>query len=298
MHFKRWWLFVLYLICNPTAGNGRSAQIGKSISQKLKALHIAHMYEETQYPGHATLLATEAVRLNAATCVAIGGDGTTLEVARGLVNHDTALGIIPAGTGNDFIKTIHLPANESEALKAILNLPPKKTDVVKMNDRIFLNEAGAGFDVMVLEYALKAKKYCRGLLPYLYGVLCTIFHFGGVTLTYALDDDTPIEKRVLVIGIGNGRFIGGGIPITPEAVPDDGLLDVIIVSSMKKLRMLSVLPGLMRGNITKFKETEYHRVKKLSLKGDNLHMNIDGEIIPISEVHIAVLPGALNIHRP
>ena len=289
---------MIYVICNPTAGNGRSEKTGALIDKTLTGKNIEHEYLLTTAPGHATTLAAQAAQKGAEAVFAIGGDGTVLEVARGLLGTQTALGVIPAGTGNDFIKTIATPKDPLKALDAALQYSPRPTDAVRLNDRIFLNETGTGFDVMVLSYAAKAKKYCHGLLPYLYGVLCTIFHFSSVHVSYALDGGETVERDILVLGAGNGRYIGGGIPIAPDATPDDGLLDVVIVNGMKKTRMLSVLLPLLKGRILSFPETEFIRAKALTISGKGMRLNIDGEICPIERADISIMPGKLLVLRP
>ena len=289
---------MIHVICNPTAGNGKALKIGHDISDALQESKAEHLFFNTAYPGHATELARNAVLEGADTVISVGGDGTLREIVYGLYNTDTALGIIPAGTGNDFIKSLGTPKDVMAALDVILKCGPKKTDVVRLNDQIFVNESGAGFDVMVLDYAARAKKYCQGLLPYLYGVIRTIFHYKSVHIAYTLDDGPRLEKDILVVAVGNGRFIGGGIPISPTAVPDDGYLDAVIVGGMSRLRMLSVLPGLMKAKILTFKESEHVRIRKMTMEGKDLRVNIDGEIRPIDRLEIEILPGALLIRRP
>lgn len=289
---------MIYVICNPTAGNGRSEKTGALIDKTLTGRKIEHEYLLTAAPGHATTLAAQAAQKGAQAILAVGGDGTVLEVARGLLGTQTALGVIPAGTGNDFIKTIGTPKDPLKALDAALLYKPRPTDAVRLNDRIFLNETGTGFDVMVLSYAAKAKKYCHGLLPYLYGVLCTIFHYSHVHVSYALDGGETVERDILVLGAGNGRYIGGGIPIAPEATPDDGLLDVVVIKGMKKSRMLHVLPLLLKGKVLTFPETEFVRAKALTLSGKGMRLNIDGEICPIERADISIMPGKLLVLRP
>ncbi len=289
---------MIYVICNPVAGNGRGKKIGEQVQAELKKRGILHEFYLTESRDHATELAKKAAALGAEKVLAVGGDGTVLEVARGLIHTQTALCIIPGGTGNDFIKTIGIPKDPAAALEAALTNAPRKTDAVQLNDRLFLNEAGVGFDVSVLEYAQKAKKYCRGLLPYLYGVIRTIFSFSGIRLVCQLEEGETIEREILVLGVGNGRFIGGGIEIAPEAVPDDGLLDVVIVEKMKKPRMMQVLPLLLKGKILTFKETEWTRVKRLTFQGEHMSVNVDGEILPMDKAEISILPNALYVCRP
>ena len=288
----------LEIICNPIAGNGGARQTARQIEKTLSDRKVPFRLTYTDFPGHATELAQKAARDSAKTVAAVGGDGTLLEVATGLRHTETALGVIPAGTGNDFAKTVRIPKDTMAALDAMLALPARPTDTVRINERMFLNETGTGFDVMVLDYAEKAKRHVQGLLPYLYGVIRTIFHFQSVRLSLSVDGAPAEEKELLVLGAGNGRFIGGGIPIAPEAVPDDGLLDVVLVDRMSKCRMLSVLAGLLKGKILSFPETTFVRARKLVIEGKGLRVNIDGEILPMDRAEIEIDPASLLIHRP
>ena len=288
----------LQLICNPAAGNGLALETAGIIEEKLKERGIPYTMMKTERAGHATVLAAAAALKGYETVAAIGGDGTLLEVAAGLCNSRTALGVIPAGTGNDFVKTAGIPKDPLAALDLILNTPPLPTDTVRINNRIFLNETGTGFDVMVLDFAEKAKKRVQGLWPYLYGVIRTIFRFRSVRLTLSVDGGTPEDRELLVLAAGNGRYIGGGIPIAPDAVLDDGLLDVVLINRMNKLRMLRALGGLMKGKVLTFRETQFLRARKLSLRGEGLRINIDGEIISADWADIEVQPKSLLVYRP
>ena len=288
----------LHIICNPTSGNGTGKQVSSRILARLQDLGIDCVYRETCRPLEAIELARRSVDESAETLIVIGGDGTLHEAAQSLSGTGTALGIIPAGTGNDFIKTVHIPKDPLEALDMILNGSARPVDTVRINDRLFLNECGCGFDVMVLDHAENAKKHVKGLLPYLYGVLKTICHFKDISIVYSLDDGPLTEAGILVLAVGNGRFIGGGIPIAPNAVPDDGLLDVLIVSSMSRPRMLRALPGLLKGKIQTFPETVHHYARKLHLEGKALRINIDGEIITMDQADIEIAPSSLLVYRP
>jgi len=288
---------MIFVICNPAAGNGRGEKIGRQIEEALKHKGLPYQFQWTRRPDHATELAESARENGADTVLAIGGDGTAFEVARGLFNSNTALGIIPAGTGNDFVKTIGVPQDPLAALEHTLSHPPQKTDIGLFNDRTFLNEIGAGFDVMVLDYALKAKRYCRGLLPYLYGVLQTLFRFRAIPLTYTTEDGQTVTKDVFVIAVANGGVIGGGIVIAPDAKADDGLLDVVIVDNVKKWRLPARLIGLMQGKILSFPESHFARVRSISFSSPNMRLDADGEIISVDSVQARILPGALLIHR-
>ena len=288
---------MIYAICNPTAGSGRGRIIGEIIEKILIEKKLPHRMVTTEAPGHATELAMEACAMYADTVLAIGGDGTSLEVARGIIGQDIALGIIPAGTGNDFVKALGVPLSPVDALEYILSHPAKSTDVGEINGKVFLNEIGTGFDVSVLDYAAKAKKTFRGILPYLYGVIMTLFRFHSISLTYAIDGGESVTVDAFVVSAANGVKIGGGIPIAPQAKVDDGKLDVTIVGKIKKTKLISRLIGLMRGKILSFPETKYYRAKSISFTVPEMRVNIDGEIVREKTVTVRVLPGALRIHR-
>lgn len=287
---------MIYAICNPTAGHGRGKKIGMEIEKRLLAMHYPCHLEMTAGPGHATELAHAAACAGAETVLAIGGDGTAAEVARGLIGASTALGIIPAGTGNDFIKTLRLPRDPFQALDFVLNHKPRPTDVGQANDRLFLNEIGTGFDVMVLDYSMKAKRFCSGLLPYLYGVLQTMYRFRGIHLTYAADGGELITEDVFVIAVANGGTIGGGIVIAPDAQADDGLLDMVVVRQVRPRDLLSRLIGLMRGKILSFPETHFVRAKRVFFSADNMRVDVDGEVSDEKSMEVQILPKALLIH--
>lgn len=284
-------------ICNPTAGNGRGRKIGRQVEAALRQRGVPCRLTMTKGPGDATTLARGFAAEGAETVLAIGGDGTAFEAAQGLLGTETALGVIPAGTGNDFVKTIGVPLEPMAALERALQSAPQKTDVGQLNGRLFLNEIGTGFDVMVLTYAERAKRFCRGLLPYLYGVLQTLFRFRAIELTYQIDGGETRTAPVFVLAAANGGVIGGGIRIAPEAKADDGLLDIVVVDRIPKRHLIRRLIQLMQGKILSFPETHYCRAKSIVFSAPGMRVNVDGEIKAISRAEAAVLPQALWIRR-
>lgn len=287
---------MLHLIVNPTAGNGLAKKVGQMADEALTQQGVAHEVFWTEHPGHASELSRRSAELGVATVIAVGGDGTAFETAVGLMGSQTAMGIIPAGTGNDFVKALKTPTKWDQALQYILSTPARPVDVGTMNDTFFLNECGAGFDVMVLDYALEAKKLVRGLLPYLYGVIRAIFAYKPFQMRIELDDDIVLDGSFLVCSIANGRFIGGGIPISPEADVADGYFDVVVLDSVPRHKLFKYLPGLMGGKILSFDIAKHYRCKKCRLTSPNMRLNIDGEIWPMEKAEFACLEGALQIH--
>lgn len=295
---------MITLLVNPAAGNGRSKKVVISVSNWLKEHNIPFCVQVTSAPGDAKKIARAVSSAYNAEeqdlLISIGGDGTFLEVVQGAVGGEMPVASIPAGTGNDFLKSLKIPTDPIAALEHIMNAPVRRIDVGKLNGELFVNECGAGFDVMVLDYAEKAKKRVRGLLPYLWGVLCTIAKYHSVPMVIEADGKEIFNEDCLVVSVANGKFIGGGIPISPEADPTNGKLQLLIMRSCSRLRMVSYLPGLLNGKILKFKHTVTHQqVDTVTLRPadptKSLRVNTDGEISNVDRCEFSILPAALPV---
>lgn len=284
------------VIINPVAGNGHAKRIGEKVMEALRLRSIACKAYYTESPGHATQLAGDSAQRGTDTVLAVGGDGTAYEVASGLIHSKTALGLIPAGTGNDFIKSIGVPKSPLEALEHILSHPPRLLDMGRLNDKLFLNVCGTGFDVSVLEYSMKAKKLVRGMLPYLYGVIRTIFSFKPVAMRVVIDEETTLNGTFLQCSVANGRYIGGGIAISPTSLVNDGLLDVVVLRSIPNWKMFFYLPGLLMGRVHSFSITSHYRCSKVCIDAPGMHLNVDGEMLPIDKVSFSPVKDALWVH--
>ena len=287
---------MLTFIVNPAAGNGYALKIEKQVQAEMERRGIPCSFQHTTAPGHATQLATFAAKVDGCTgVIAIGGDGTAFEVACGLMNTGVPLGIIPAGTGNDFIKTVHISKKPMEALDFILTHPPRPVDVGGLNDRLFLNVCGTGFDVTVLDYTLAAKKYCRGILPYLIGLIRGIVHYKPVHLRFTADGHTE-ERDVLICSIANGRFFGGGIAICPEASADDGKLDLVVVEHRPRWKLPFYIPALLTGKVLQLPFATHKRCTSVEIYAQGMRLNMDGEVQNIDSAKFTILPGALSLY--
>lgn len=287
----------LHVIINTTAGNHRAAKTGSRILKRLDEKDVHYEVFYTEFPGHAEELARRSAEKQIDTVIAVGGDGTAFEAARGLMGSSTKLGIIPAGTGNDFIKSLHLPASPMQVLDFILDHPARPVDIGTINRKPFINVCGIGFDVSVLDYSINAKKYVRGMLPYLWGVIQTIIHYHSSNITLEVDGERLISGPILVCSVANGRFIGGGMPISPDSQVDDGYLDVVVVANVPRLRMIQYLPGLLGGKILTFKDTTSYKGRHIEIKStDAMRLNVDGEIFSYDNAVFEIQPGALHVY--
>ena len=286
---------MLTFIVNPAAGNGAALKTETRLKAEVERRGVAANFVHTDAPGHATQLAREAAAKEGCKgVIAVGGDGTCYEVACGLMGAQTPMGIIPAGTGNDFIKSVGIPKKPMQALELILRGEARPVDVGRMNERLFINVSGTGFDVTVLDYTLQAKKYVKGILPYLYGLVRAISHYKPVHVRFTVDGDTQ-ERDVLFCAVANGRYFGGGIPICPDAAPDDGAFDFIVVENRPRWMIPFYIPGLLMGKVLKFGITTHRKCQSLRLESKGMRLNMDGEVFPMDVAEYSMLPGELRL---
>lgn len=293
---------MITLIFNPAAGNGRSKKVADVLRARLEELQIPFRIFETEEPGHATALARQAAEdyQEGDFLLTVGGDGTFLETLQGALDGPLPLAAVAAGTGNDFLKSLGVPSDPREALDHILSAPVRAIDIGALNDGLFANECGAGFDVAVLDYAEKAKKRFHGLIPYLWGVLCAIFRYRPIPMEIIADGETVFSGDCLVFSVANGQYIGGGIHISPTADLQSGKLELIVLQNCPKARMVfRYLPGLLGGKILTFPDTVVHcradTVLARPLKDPSFRVNVDGEIQTMSDCAFAIRPSALSV---
>ncbi len=284
-------------IVNPAAGNGYSLEIMQKLEETMKAKGTEYRIYRTEGPGHGTEIAKKLADDDLVSAVvSVGGDGTAGEIAAGLTGTGKPMGIIPAGTGNDFIKSAGIPNDPDKALELILTGQARPTDTGTVNDQFFLNVSGTGFDVTVLDYAENEKKKHRGLTPYFLGLIKAIFHYQSIHLKITADGKEQ-EGQYLICSVANGRFIGGGIPICPKADIEDGKLDLVMIRNVHRWQIPFYLPGLMLSKDLKFRITKHFRASDILIEGSRLRINVDGDIKPMDSVGFRINPGSLMLIR-
>lgn len=284
------------LIVNPTAGNGKAAETAKILSAYLSEKGIAYHLTIPENSKQTTEAAAEAANDPSVTAViGIGGDGTNFDIACGIGSSGKPFGIIPSGTGNDFIKSVGIPKDPVDAMEFILTHKPRPVDIGMINERIFLNVCGTGFDVTVLDYAEKEKKKHSGLTPYLIGLIKAIAHYKPVDIELTVDGDT-VKRQCLICSVANGRWIGGGIPICPEAKPDDGYFDVVVIDDRPRWLIPFYLPGLLLGHDLKFRITKHLLARQVVIHSEGMRVNIDGEVLGMDHAEFRILPGDLMLY--
>jgi len=294
------------LICNPTAGRGRAGRLLPDVQALLGELGIKADVVLTRAAREATTLAAQAAQAGFPLIIAMGGDGTVQEVGEGIINSGAtttgangagAMGIVPVGTGNDFIKMLAIPPDWRAACTHIAKGKNRRVDVGCINGRVFLNNVGIGFDAQV---GIEAKKvrWLRGQAVYLAALARNmLLSYRTPTVRVHLDD-RQIEQSITLLTIGNGRCSGGGFWLTPHAQVDDGWLDICLVRGLSKAHMLALVPKAMQGTHTTAEPVQMTRARKITITSDDpLPVHADGEILYTDANHLVVelLPARLDV---
>lgn len=278
----------MLFIVNPLSGGS-----GKShICSRLEG--SGHKVVYTEYAGHAELLARES---SEQTVVAVGGDGTVNEVARGIIGSGKTLGIIPCGSGDGLALHLGISRHFDKALDTVLNGLPHPLDAGMINGRLFLSVCGVGFDAMVSERF--AKSGHRGLLSYIEQGLGLWREFQPEKYRITVDDRTW-ENNAALITVGNSSQWGNGARITPLADSSDGILDITVADMFTTLEMPALACLLMTGHLDKSHRIHCYRGKGVRIsRNSGGPAHADGDWFEAGkEIEIHVIPGALNVMVP
>lgn len=291
-----------FVVCNPVAGSGRA---GRLLEPLLAALRSGGdvIHATSDGPGDEARLARGAIEAGHDVVVALGGDGTWSNVAGAVLaaERPVQLGLVPGGTGSDLAKTLGIPANDVEACARIIRSGHTRAiDVGRVEDGHFLNIAGFGYDVAVLEDSWRVK-WLSGPPVYLYCAVRQLASYVGFPVELQADGEAPRCRELLMLIVANCRVFGGGFQIAPEADPADGRLDVMAFDNVGLLRRVGLMLGLLRGTHARSASVEATRTAKLRLRfASPPAYEVDGEWRRAagSELEIGIVPRALKVLVP
>jgi YegS/Rv2252/BmrU family lipid kinase len=292
-------------LLNPLAGNGKF-QFG--LKEKIEAMaekeNLDYMVHVTTDIGNAREI-TEHFRPNEdARFYAIGGDGTLNEVVNGVLNRKGRgeIGVIPCGTGDDFIRLF--PSKEP-----FLNLEKQirgksiPIDAIHTDYIDGINMCNIGIDAETASDVHRFSRYMPGSFAYSVSLINRLTHKIGIDMTLTIDDQIKLKDRFMLVSLGNGCAYGGGYFAAPKAKADDGLLEITAVRPLTRLRIAALIKGYKAG--THLDDPSYapyivyHQGKKVHLQMEDLsRFCIDGEIIEVKEITIEILPKAINFIVP
>lgn len=274
----------LLFIVNPVAGKGRGKKAIPIIEKKMIDNNISYEIIMTSKPLEATKLAMENVH-SFETIIAVGGDGTVNEVAQGLIKSKKGrLGIIPCGTGNDFVRALNIDLSLEKSLDIIIEGRTKAIDVGRVNGHYFINISSIGFDTHTVIETNKIKKSINGIWAYIIGVLITLIKYKKENADLIIDNK-EYKRRLLLLAVGNGNTYGGGMKLLPMAQIDDGYFHICVVRDVSNLKLLFLFPSIFKGTHLKHsKYVEIFKANKLIYKNKKrIELNIDGEILDVNE---------------
>jgi diacylglycerol kinase (ATP) len=284
------------IIANPAARRGNSRLLISRTLELLAKRGVSYDLEFTTGPKEAGMIARAACR-DHDVIVAIGGDGTVNEVVQGMVFSDTPLGIIPGGSGNDFIRSLQIPNRLEQAMDILLAGRTRRIDVGKINDTYFANNIGFGFDAAVNITSYSMGSSTGGLSLYLRALVKTLGKYRPVQLTITMNGRT-IDQEAFLLSIGNGTTCGGGFKLTPHAKLDDQLLDVTLLKPLPLASLLWHFPKVFLGTIDRVSYASLERTTGLTVTSRGpVPIHVDGEIFPGAETsyQVSTVPRALTV---
>ena len=265
----------------------------------------------TRAPGDATTIARDTLREGADTIIAVGGDGTIHEVANGFVEggapirSDARLGILPCGSGSDFIRTLGLPADAAGAIERLAHGASEPIDLGKATysspsgsreSRYYVNSASVGLSGAVLATLATYPEAFSNSIGYMLASVSTMATYRPERMAVTADDtEYPTEPLMMAV-VGNGRYFGGGMHVLPRAKLDDGLLDVLLLRDRPFWELLVHFPRLYAGTHLDLDMVRWSPAKRARIEGTGL-VEIDGEQPGRGPVDFEILPGAIRIIR-
>jgi diacylglycerol kinase (ATP) len=285
------------IIINPASGVGNKQREEEMIRAHLDMERCHYRIVYTERPFHATEIGRQAARDKVDMVVAVGGDGSLNEVAKGIVGSNTALGIIPAGSGNGLAHHLQIPFRINKAIEVINQCKIKKIDTIRINGELCISIAGVGFDALVAKEYEKAKK--RGFQTYFKIILKEYVNYKPKKYRITVDGE-KYKERALFVSFANSNQFGYNASIAPHAEVDDGLIDVCIIRKVPLARVVFLANLMFLKKIDQSNEITILKGKEISLsRKKGKIVNIDGEHVKLQkDLIIKVDPLSLNVIVP
>ena len=305
------------VILNPASAAGATGRRWERIGQRIESVLGPVRVEATRAPGDAIRLARRACEADVERIVVAGGDGTAGEVATGLldlpVSRRPTLGLLPLGSGWDFARSLGLPRRLESALRVIETGRTRRVDAgrVEYHDRSgaprergFLNEASAGLSGTTVRLVGRWSKRIGPGLGFAAGAVSAILGHRPMEVAVEIDGEREYEGPVSLIVAANGCYFGAGMKVAPDAEPDDGRLEVVLVRGLSTPRLLANLPSIFSGRHLSHPAVSCHRARELSVTSKEtglpgaMDVDVDGEGVGVLPFRAEVIPEALRVFVP
>lgn len=262
---------------------------------RLRSRGEAFDYVFTPGPGTVTQVARQCIRNGCERIIAVGGDGTIREVASAIAGARCKFGIVPCGTGNDFARTLGLPLSIEELVPALTGNHTITADIGLVNGEYFVNVAGAGIDACIVDEVNRSKVIVNGTVTYLAAAVKMLLRYDSPMMRVTIDG-REIRGRTLVVAVGNGKYYGGGIKMTPGALVDDGKFHVVVARDICRLEAFRLLPLTYSGRHVLNPKVGVYTGSEVRVEADRpLSVQADGTVVGGVPATFKLVPGALKI---
>lgn len=286
----------IIILLNPAAGRHKARGRLHRALEVLRRAGEKPEIEESRSAAHLVELARQAAAARPDLVVSAGGDGTHHFVLNGVWGSETPLGVLSLGSGNDLVKSLGIPVEPGAAARLLLKGKPWRIDLARVGTIVYGCIAGVGFDSVVTHYANERVKRVHGPLAYAWSLVRCLDEYRAHQLEISSGSEERFSGEIIFTTVGNTVSYGGGLRMAPFAKPDDGLLDVCIVTRMSKLELLRWVPATYRGTQLRNPRILYFQASTVSLESPSrLELFGDGEYIQDLPAKIEVEPRALSV---
>ncbi len=284
----------LVFIINPCAGVRRNKLIQDAVEAGLDRNQYSYDLQYTQYAKHGIELAAAAAKEGAYAVVAVGGDGSVNDIVNGLQGSSTALAIIPAGSGNGMARTLKIPKNIHQAIAIINRNNTAMMDIAYANDRLFVSNAGVGFEALISEKFTHSRR--RGLAVYSWLVVKHLWQYQPLEWQIEIDGK-KITECAFIVTVANGQQFGYNFHIAPTADWQDGLLDLVIVKKFPLALGVPIAIRSLNGTLLQSPYVRHFRGKEITISHPKLKLvQTDGDAHECtSSIHFKIVPHAQKI---
>jgi len=294
-------------LVNPASGNGSTGKRWPELARRASALGLEGETFFSERPGHLIELARDAVAGGATLVIAVGGDGTLNEVVNGVAGRDVDLATIPLGTGMDFGRTYEIPTKFDDAVRVALAGDVRTIDAGRVTyrtwagetaERYFANVSSVGMSGAVAQRANGMSKMLGGRVTFFYALTRVFLEWQNTEVTVRLDD-AERRGRMHDVIVANGVWHGGGMKLAPDAAPDDGQFDVVLIGDVSKADFLTTAPKIYKGKHVHHPKVEVLRSKRVEVDAPvQLPIELEGEQVGTTPATFEIAPGALRVRVP
>lgn len=300
-----------FVIVNPNAGRRKGERDWPEIARLLAAANIRYKSVFTQHRIHAIRMARKYVEMGYRNIIVVGGDGTMNEVVNGIFtqskrpSNSITVGLIPVGTGNDWCRMFGIPYDYKSAIDVITGDKTFLQDVGwvkfqqegKEKNRYFVNMAGMGYDALVAEKTNKQKDQGKGgPLSYMLNIFSSLFSFKETMIEISVDGEYVLKAPVFTMNVGICKFNGGGMMQLPNAIPDDGILDITVIKKLSRFKVVSSVAKLYDGSFTRMPQVKTFKGKSIVINSKpEVYMEADGESLGHSPFKFGIVPKSLKV---